>query len=94
MAKQIENDKGFLILSVDEQDLKNIESPGICDSCSDRIKEGKYISALNHIYCNHCYEVWSKRAIYYEEDRRIELKNFSLYKRMFKGRGTGYHLNL
>lgn len=94
MAEQIESDKGFLILKVDKQDLNKIGSPAICDWCSDNIKEGYYIAVLNSIYCDHCYKQWHEQAKYCQEDCRIELKNFTFYKRMFQPGDADYHLSI
>lgn len=94
MAKQIESDKGFLVLQVDKEDLGKINSPGICDWCNDYTQSGKYIAVLNHIYCDKCYQEWHQQAKYYKSDRRIELKNFNFYRRMFNENEDNPQLNI
>lgn len=81
-------------MEIDKQDMEAINSPGICDWCGDFTNKGFYIAAMNRIYCPFCFEQWHKKATYFEEDSRIELKNFTFYERMFKTGNADYHLNI
>lgn len=83
MAKPLQNDKGFKVLTIDVDDLIKINSPGICDWCSEDVFTGKYIAVLNHIYCDKCYDEWYKQAKYYSQDKPIEDENYIRYSVLF-----------
>lgn len=51
MAKQIENEKGFLIIETTLSEMASIGSLGICDYCNNKTTKGYYIAVLNSWYC-------------------------------------------
>lgn len=81
MAKAFINEKGFKIIECSALENVNLGSGmGICDFCNSPSEKGYYISVLNSWYCEDCYNEWVKQAINYPSDRRIEDRNFEMYK--------------
>lgn len=88
MAKQVNNDKGFLIIKAPFKEFAAIGcgiggGAGVCDCCNSAIlpsEECYYIAVLNCIKCKKCYDSWIKWATNYPEDKRIELRNYDSYR--------------
>lgn len=79
MATKVINPKGFLVIETTLCEMVAIGGFGICDFCNNSSFVGYYIAVLNRWYCEKCYEEFTERAIYYEEDKRVELKNYEYY---------------
>ena len=88
MAKIVNNDKGFKIISLSTEDAASlgfgIDGSGtcICMHCNKGCRSGDiyYIAVLHDIMCKKCYERWIKSATRYAEDIPIENRNFNHYK--------------
>lgn len=65
MAKQVSNDKQFLVIKAPFKEFAAI---------------GYYIAVLNMIKCEKCYGSWIKSAKSFVEDRPIERRNFDSYR--------------
>ena len=89
MAKAFTNEKGFKIIECSARE--NIQlggGMGICDFCGNHYATfsttGYYIAVLNSWYCKDCYKDWLNSATYYQEDARIEARNFEYYKQLLQ----------
>ena len=73
--KKTEKGHSYIEVDYDEITLK-LGGMGICDSCSPlkEMQKGYLIPVLNSIICEECFDEWSSRAEYYEEDREYETK--------------------
>ena len=88
MAKIVNNDKGFKVISLSTEDAASlgfgIDGSGtcICMHCNKGCLSGDiyYIAVLNDTMCKNCYERWIKSATRYAEDIPIENRNFNHYK--------------
>lgn len=88
MAKIVNNDKGFKVISLSTEDAASlgfgIDGSGtcICMHCNKGCRSGDiyYIAVLNDTMCKNCYERWIKSATRYTEDIPIENRNFNHYK--------------
>ena len=88
MAKIIENEKGFRLIEIGSEEMREIhpEMKGadwfpICDTCArGGLEKGVYVAVLNRWLCPKCYEEWYSAGVRYPGDARIEEKNFSRYK--------------
>jgi hypothetical protein len=85
MAKAFINEKGFKIIECSALENVNLGGGmGICDFCGNHSSTfsttGYYIAVLNSWYCEDCYNEWVKGAINYPSDRKIEDRNFEMYK--------------
>lgn len=81
MAKQVESEKGFLVIEMTDKEAKEIGfgiSKGcLCMHCNNIIKNKMYyIAVLNDVMCKECYDEFIKTAHYYPEDSMIEKRNF------------------
>lgn len=84
--KEIETDKGFLVMEVSRQELLSALGKltmGVCDFCSASAETGYYVAVLNQWFCKECYEKWHETADYYPEDSRVEIRNYEYYKKKF-----------
>ena len=84
--KEIETDKGFLVMEVSRQELLSAlgkQTLGVCDFCFANAENGYYVAVLNQWLCKECYEKWLKTADYYPEDSRVEIRNYEYYKKKF-----------
>ena len=72
-VKQTPKGHNYIEVDYDEMTLK-LGGLGICDSCLPLrgMKSGYLIPVLNAVYCKKCFDEWSLRAEYYEEDREYE----------------------
>lgn len=85
MARNVENDKGFLVIEVTMSEVANVFGGlGICDACNKNAALGFYVAVLNQWFCPACYEEWYNRAKYYQEDASIERKNYEFYSKRLK----------
>lgn len=83
MAKKVENSKGFLVIEVSGiESIEKIGGMAICDSCNSHHSQGYYIAVLNQWVCPDCYNEWIARAKRYEEDIRIEQRNYDLHSQL------------
>lgn len=80
MAKVIESEKGFKLIECNRTETTKFGGAGICDRCNGTPETGIYIAVLNSWYCPKCFEDWHTTARHYDEDKRIEEKNFTAYK--------------
>lgn len=77
MVSTVKNGKGFKILSIGRNELRQaIGGRGVCDYCSEKPIEGYYIAVLNSWYCPKCYHEWITINTYDEEDRPFEERNY------------------
>lgn len=87
MAQIKDNKKGFKVIQISRSELVNklgeYGGMGICDSCGKTAQTGYYIAVLNRWFCPHCYIEWNAYATYYDEDKKIEEKNFNYFKSLF-----------
>lgn len=84
MAKKVDNPKGFLVIEISAAELfAKVGGYGICDFCNTPSKTGYYIAVINKWYCLECYSDFCKRSKRYDEDARIEEKNYERYAKMF-----------
>lgn len=87
MAQVKDNKKGFKVIQISRNEL--VEklgehgAMGICDHCGRTTQTGYYIAVLNRWFCSDCYITWNSYAKYYDEDKRIEEKNFNYFKSLF-----------
>lgn len=89
MAKVYKNDKGFKVIAATGVEMSNIGGLGICDSCGEvNLGLGYYVAVLNRWFCPRCfndwYEVAENFAIEGGSDKRVEDKNFAIYKEFLK----------
>lgn len=90
MAKIVNNDKGFKVISLSKEDAAFLDfgiyglGECVCLRCNKICSNEDiyYIAVLNDIMCKNCYEEWIKDAERYSEDVFIENKNFNYYKSM------------
>lgn len=81
MAKQFQNEKGFMIIEMSPKEAKSIgfglPEGCVCMHCN-KIIEDKiyYIAALNDVMDKKCLDDWYEDAIRYKEDISYELRYF------------------
>lgn len=95
MAKIVDNDKGFKVISLSTEEAEKLnwgiwtrneddtedECYFLCMNCNHCIEdELYYIAVLNDTMCKDCYKEWLKNAKRYSEDIPIEDRNFNYYK--------------
>lgn len=87
MAKIVNNDKGFRVISLSKEEAASInfgvDGSGacICMHCGRFIdKDIYYIAVLNDTMDKECYDKWYEGATRYTEDIPIEERNFNYYK--------------
>lgn len=88
MAKIVNNDKGFKVISLSIEDAASLgfglygSGACVCMHCNKGCLSGDiyYIAVLNDTMCKDCYEKWLKGAKRYPEDIPIENRNFNHYK--------------
>lgn len=75
MAKVVDNYKGFKVLEITRQEmmdkLTRYGCLGICDMCNRPTSVGYYVAVINRWMCR------------YEEDMKIENKNFNRFCNLF-----------
>lgn len=88
MAKIVNNDKGFKVISLSTKDAASLgfglycSGACVCMHCNKVCVSGNiyYIAVLNDTMCKDCYEEWLKDAKRYSEDIPIEDRNFNYCK--------------
>ena len=87
MAKIVNNDKGFKVISLSIGDAASLGfgpyglGACVCMHCNSIIKgDIYYIAVLNDVMDKECYDRWYKGATRYTEDIPIENRNFNHYK--------------
>lgn len=87
MAKKVENNKGFLVLEINREEMMDKLSKygclGICDNCNNMPATGYYVAVLNRWLCKGCYDKFVRTVDRYPEDIPFEEKKFSSYCRLF-----------
>lgn len=87
MARVVENYKGFKTLEITRQEmidkLTRYGCLGICDSCMRPASVGYYVAVINRWMCEDCYNDFIKSVDRYEEDIRIENRNFDRFCNLF-----------
>jgi hypothetical protein len=87
MAKVVNNYKGFKVLEISRDEmmdkLTRYGCLGICDMCNRPASVGYYVAVINQWMCEDCYKDFVKSVDRYEEDMRIEDRNFDRYCRLF-----------
>lgn len=88
MAKIVNNDKGFKVISLSIEDAASLgfglygSGACVCMHCNKGCLSGDiyYIVVLNDTMCKDCYEEWLKDAVKYADDAPYEEQNFNRYK--------------
>lgn len=87
MAKVVDNYKKFKVLEITRQEmmdkLTRYGCLGICDMCNRPISVGYYVAVINQWMCKDCYNDSIKSIDRYEEDMKIENKNFNRFCNLF-----------
>ena len=87
MVKVVENYKNFKVLKISREEMLNKLTRygclGICDSCVRPTSIGYYVAVINRWLCEDCYKDFIKTVDMYEEDKRIEERNYDRYCRLF-----------
>lgn len=89
MAKQYQNDKGFLIIEMLPYEAQligfGIYEGCVCMHCNDIIRDKiYYVACLNDVMDKECLDDWYKDAIRYEEDMSYEQRHFDNVMRMLQ----------
>lgn len=88
MAKIVDNNKGFKIICMNNNEAANLGFgivPGdcICMNCNNIIcNEIYYIAVLNDVMCKSCYEKWYENATRYKDDAECENRYFDYYSKL------------
>ena len=88
MAKIVNNDKGFKVISLSIKDAASLgfgpygSGACVCMNCNKDCLSGNiyYVAVLNDTMCKDCYEKWLKRATRYADDALYEEQNFNYYR--------------
>lgn len=88
MAKIVNNDKGFKVISLSTEDATSLgfglygSGACICMHCNKGCLSGDiyYIAVLNDTMCKNCYKKWLKDATRYAHEIPYEEENFNRYK--------------
>lgn len=87
MAKVVDNYKGFKVLEITRQEMMDKFTRygclGICDRCNRPTSVGYYVAVINQWMCKDCYNDFIKSIDRYEEDMKIENKNFNRFCNLF-----------
>ena len=88
MAKIVDNNKGFKVICMNNDEAANLGFgivPGdcICMRCNNIIQdEIYYVAALNDVMCKSCYEKWYANATHYADDTKYENRYFDYYSKL------------
>lgn len=88
MAKIIDNNKGFKVICMSNEEAITLGfgtflNACICIECENLIwDEIYYIAALNDVMCKSCYEKWYANATRYKEDAECENRYFNYYSKL------------
>ena len=88
MAKIVNNDKGFKVISLSIEDSASLgfglygSGACVCMQCNKGCLSWDiyYIAVLNDTMCKDRYEEWLKDAVKYADDAPYEEQNFNRYK--------------
>lgn len=84
--KEVENEKGFLVLEVTRSELVGALAEygciGVCDTCMSSPEAGYYVAVLNQWLCKGCFDSWYQRAVRYKGDIPYEKRHFETFKRL------------
>lgn len=87
MAKIVNNDKGFKVISLSTREAQALgfgvygSGACLCMHCNHLIRgDIYYIAVLDDTMDKECYDKWYKSAERYTEDIPIEDRNFNYYK--------------
>lgn len=74
MVKQFKSPQGYDVLKMSLFECTSIfqGGTGICDNCGQATMEGYYVPVLNHYICRKCYQDFTQRPPYYQEDAYFE----------------------
>lgn len=88
MITKFKNAKGFVIYKITTSDYIILKAyhylGGICDSCNNSIVSGYYIPVMHYFMCESCYQDWSIKATYYDEDMNYEKSNIKAFEKVLK----------
>lgn len=89
MAKQYQNDKGFLIIEMLPYEAEligfGLREGCVCMHCNNIIKNNiYYIACLNDVMDKECLDEWYENAIRYKEDIPYEQRHFDNVMRMLQ----------
>lgn len=85
MAKIIENPKGFKVIEVSLDEVKEkFGGFGICDMCNSFFQKLMYVPVLDYCCCQECYDQWTETAIRYSEDVWFEDKMLRIRKKQLE----------
>jgi hypothetical protein len=84
MAKAFQNEKGFKVIELNTDECRDlrwgIPEGMVCMHCNNIIEGPVYfIVVLNDVMDKKCYDEYMSTAIYYEEDKEYEDRNFKYY---------------
>ncbi|MBQ2397625.1 MAG: hypothetical protein II304_11430 [Bacteroidales bacterium] len=91
MAKQLQNNKGFLVIQMPWREYVAItDSFGQCFCCGDYDSDMifYYVATVDSFFCPKCYELWYSSAVNYKVDRPKEQYNFVSIKNKIKDLGS------
>lgn len=80
MAKQLQNNKGFLVIQMPWREYVAItDSWGLADCCGQNSCEDDvfYIAVLDSFFCKMCYDAWYSTAKHYKVDMEKERYNWN-----------------
>lgn len=87
MAKVVDNYKKFKVLEITRQEmmdkLTRYGCLGICGMCNRPTSVGYYVAVIDLWMCEDCYNDFIKSFNRYEEDMRIENRNFDRFCNLF-----------
>lgn len=74
MVKQFKSPQGYDVLKMSLFECTSIfkGGAGICDNCGCAAMEGYYVPVLNHYLCPKCYQDFTQRTPYYQDDAYFE----------------------
>lgn len=83
--RKFKDKAGHVVYEVTAEEMKVINSPGICDFCSTKPEKGFLIAVMKEWLCPECFKRWDVCSKYYPEDAPIEKRNEQYYDRVFMG---------
>lgn len=81
MAKLVKNSKGFTVIRMSYMEYAAItDTFARCELCGEETTDGYYIPLIQHWYCENCYNLWNRTAVYYKIDAETERRLFNVMK--------------
>ena len=75
---------GLITYKLTDEECIKAGFGNICDSCNTTLYEDNYfIPILNNLMCHNCYEIFSEKAKFYQEDEHIEERRTKLFESLF-----------